>query len=438
MANVDSYFDSDDEGTHFAIPRQAPSKTVRPVLSIDSPAPARIAVAPIAVAEPSPVAYVNNNHHDANDDDDDNNDDEGTFARPLPVVKKAAKAVSKPEATKKSVAKPKASAAAVVKARSDSPYEPHAARGYSSGEDEDDPLEYNSHPPSVAATPSVATHDEEAIRDDDDDDDHDGAVPYADDTPEQPRARNDQYQLDDFVVEDNEDDNDDNDDGDDERHSGPLGFTPMAGIQGAGRKRDADGAVRSRRPVTKPLRHWLNERQTYTAVGPGALQEIRVVRSEQKTPSPRTGRQAVDGKEKRRRVRQFEGVPSPEVDADDEPLKVVKREERLEFSELSTVNGRTASLAAGVYNAPSGQFAVRAVTLLARGKLRVNKRTLTTSHSFYVVSGQCKVQMVDQDGEVTAFGCRKGAHFFCPAGFQARIENEGTAEVKINHYVFNG
>jgi hypothetical protein len=429
MANVDSYFDSDDEGTHFAIPRQAPSKTVRPVLSIDSPAPARIVA---AVVEPSPVAYVDN--HQVGDDDNDDND-ERTFARPLPVDKKQQKAAK--SHTKSRGGKHTATAAAAaVNNRRDSPYEPRGgAGGYSSGEDEDEPLELDSHPPSVAATPCSVAQDEEAIRDDDDDDQ--GAVPYADDTPEQPRARNDEYELDDFVVNDDDDD-DDGDDDDDERSSGPLGFTPMAGLEGAGRKRGADGAVRSRRQVIKPLRHWLNERQIYTAVGPGALQAIRVVRSEEKTPSPRTGRQAVDGKEKRRRVRQFEGVPSPEVEADDEPLKVVKREERLDFSALSSVDGRTASMAAGVYNAPSGQFAVRAVTLLARGKLRVNKRTLTTSHSFYVVSGQCKVQMVDQDGEVTTFGCRKGAHFFCPAGFQARVVNEATAEVKLNHYVFNG
>jgi hypothetical protein len=419
LASVESYFDSDDEGAVAPIARArlARPTTAKPILSLDSPAPKSVTALPTIPHLQTHAAVT----------------DADGFARPLPVPKKA-----------KTRAAPKARRAG------DSPYEPYT-QGYSSGEDDvDNQLEFDSRP--VTPSGAAAQEDDEEPDDDDDESDDDNNTSYAvDDTPA-PRApgraaRQDEYEAS-FVVDDDDDEADEADDG--RRHSedeldgadGALGFTPMVGALEAGRKRGADGRIRSQRERIAPLRPWLGERLVYVPTGENAMPRVEVVRV--KTPpvakTQQQQRHNMD-KEQRRRVRQFEGAASPEVDvggdAGEELLKVAKREDRLQYAPLSS-KSNDSGRAAAVYNAPSGQFAVRSVVLPAGAVLRVNKKTVVPSHSFFVVNGQCTVQMLDEFNDLTEFGCRAHAHFFVPAGFKGRIENTSKADVRLNHYVFNG
>jgi hypothetical protein len=411
LASVESYFDSDDEGTAAPIARArlARPTTAKPILSLDSPAPKSATALPTL---PQPRAAVA---------------DADGFVRPLPVSKK-----------------PKTIAAPSARRAGDSPYEPYT-QGYSSGEDDvDDQLEFDSRP--VTPSGAAAQEDDDEPDDESDDDDDNNASYAVDDTPA-PRApgraaRQDEYEAS-FVVDDDEAD-------DGQRHSedeldgadGALGFTPMVGALEAGRKRGADGRIRSQRERIAPLRPWLGERLVYVPTGENAMPRVEVVRVKT-PPQAKTQQQQKRNmdKEQRRRVRQFEGATSPEVDvggdAGEELLKVAKREDRLQYAPLSS-KSNDSGRAAAVYNAPSGQFAVRSVVLPAGAVLRVNKKTVAPSHSFFVVNGQCTVQMLDEFNDLTEFGCRAHAHFFVPAGFKGRIENTSKVDVRLNHYVFNG
>ncbi len=403
VAAVESYFDSDNE---FEAPRVAPrAKTIKPVLSLDSPAPGTMPRSSGAVKSSAVPAKKTTT-------------DSESFVRPLPVAKKAKK-------------QPRAG---------DSPYEPYIT-GYSSGEDEDneDPLEFESRPASVAGTPAPAQNDTDEDEDDEEEEEHLNASFMADQTPA-PRSREDEYEAS-FVVADDDDGDDDAANDADETSGDEDGLSPLANVLSAGRKRGTDGRVRSRRQVIAPLRSWLGERQMYVGAGENALPRVEVVRVKTPTsPAAKKSRGAHKpmDKEQRRRIRQFEGAASPDVDVGgdqgEELLKVVKRNERLQYAPL----GRGAGAAAAVFNAPSGQFAVRSVVLPPGGVLRVNKKTLLTSHSFFVVNGQCAVQMLDEFGDLTEFGVRALAHFFVPAGFKGRIENTSQADVRLNHYVVNG